>query len=391
MMARILVVDDDLASCRLVAKYLQRAGHRVELRHDGQAGLDRALERPPDLILLDMMMPGLDGLAVCNALRAADATRDLPVIFLSARGDLSDRVAGLDQGATDYLVKPLAPDDLLARVRAALRAKDLQDELRRANSQLQHLEQSRQEFVSMLAHDIRGMLGAVSAAIEMARLDIEDLTERDVTRLLEIADRNTAELTDLTSNLLDCYRLEEGRLRLRRQRVDLVDAANDIVERLGAQARRREIKVDVVGDPIEIVTGDPDLLRRVLLNLVSNALKFTPSGGHVTVDLDAHLTAPSGTTGHVICVRDDGPGIAVEDQPRLFERFSLLARNSSQRPVGSGLGLSFCRQVIELHGGEIWVESSPGHGSTFAFVLPPEADQAVQRVSVSATSGESAS
>ena len=161
-MATILVVDDDQASCRLVAKYLHRAGHHVVARHDGQTGLDLALAQPPDLILLDMMMPRLDGLAVCMALRAAEATRDLPVIFLSASGDVNDPVAGLDRGATDYLVKPFAPEDLLARVRAALRAKQLQDALREANGQLHQLEQSRQEFVSMLAHDIRGLLGAVS-------------------------------------------------------------------------------------------------------------------------------------------------------------------------------------------------------------------------------------
>jgi signal transduction histidine kinase len=389
-MAKILVVDDDLANCRLVAKYLQRAGHQVELRHDGQAGLARALAQPPDLILLDMMMPGLDGLAVCSALRAADTTRDLPVIFLSARGDLGDRVAGLDRGATDYLVKPFVPDDLLARVRAALRTKALQDELLRANSQLQRLEQSRQEFVSMLAHDIRGMLGAVSAAIEMARLDTEDLTERDVNRLLEIADRNTADLTELTSTLLDCYRLEEGRLRPRLQRVDLVDVANDIVERLGAQARRGEIQVTVVGDPGDAISGDPDLLRRVLLNLISNAIKFTQPGGHVTVDLDARLVAPSGRADRVVSVRDDGPGIAVEDQPGLFERFSLLARHGGQHGVGSGLGLSFCRQVIELHGGEIWVESGLGQGSTFAFMLPADNHLVPRRTAVGTLSADSA-
>ena len=371
-MAKILVVDDDLGSCRLVAKYLQRAGHTVLTRNDGQAALDVALVDPPDLILLDVMMPGLDGLGVCAALRAADMTRDLPVIFLSAHGDLSDRVAGLDQGATDYLVKPFVPDDLLARVRAALRTKELQDELRRANRHLRRLEQSRQEFVSMLAHDIRGLLGAVSAAIEMARLDLEGLPERDLTRFLEIAERNTAELIELTTNLLDCYRLEEGRLHLRRERVDLVAAAYDIVDRLEAQAEHRDIDLKVIGDPVEAVVGDPELLRRVLLNLVSNALKFTPEGGRVTVDLEAPLSPPSGRSGLVVAVRDTGPGIPPEQQARLFERFSPLARSSGRRPVGSGLGLSFCRQVIELHGGELWVESSDDRGSAFAFVLPRE-------------------
>ena len=216
-MARALIVDDDPTSARLVRKYLQRAGHDVVIRSDGCSGLERALSDPPDLVILDVMMPGLDGLEVCRALRSVDATRDLPVIFLSARSDLGDRVAGLDQGAVDYLVKPFEPEELLARVRAALRTKQLQDELRRANAELRSVDQNRQELVSMLAHDIRGLLGAVSSAVEMARADLEDLPSRDAHRFLGIAERNTTELVDLATNLLDSYRLDEGRLRPRRR------------------------------------------------------------------------------------------------------------------------------------------------------------------------------
>jgi signal transduction histidine kinase len=232
------------------------------------------------------------------------------------------------------------------------------------------MQQSRHEFVSMLAHDIRGLLGAVAAAVEMARVDLEDLPERDATRFLAIADRNTTELVELTTNLLDTYRLEEGRLRPRRERVDLWATASDVVDRLDAQAASRETALSVLGDPVEAVVGDPDLLRRVLLNLVSNALKFTPSGGRVTVDFETELRPPSGRDGIVVAVHDTGPGIASKDQAQLFVRFSPLARPGGRRPVGSGLGLAFCRQVVELHGGEIWVDSVPGAGSTFAFMLP---------------------
>jgi signal transduction histidine kinase len=146
--------------------------------------------------------------------------------------------------------------------------------------------------------------------------------------------------------------------------------ALDVVDRLEPQAASCETTLTVHGDPFEAVMGDPDLLRRVLLNLVSNALKFTPSGGRVTVNLDTHLTSPSGRSGVVVAVRDTGPGISKDDQSQLFVRFTPLARANGRRSVGSGLGLSFCRQVVELHGGEIWVESVPGEGSTFAFVLP---------------------
>jgi signal transduction histidine kinase len=372
-MVKALIVDDDPVSARVVRKYLERAGHEVVVRTDGRAGLEAALADPPDLIILDVMMPEMDGLAVCSALRASDVTSEVPVIFVSARGDLRDRVIGLDQGAVDYLVKPVMPDDLMARVRAALRTKMLQDELRRTLSELRQVDQNRQELVSMLAHDIRGLLTAVSSAVEMARLDLDGQPPRDAHRFLGIADRNTSELVELTTNLLDTYRIEEGRLRPRVQIVDLEALVEDVVERLTGQARVRDACLLVAGEPPERVLADRDLLERVLVNLVTNALKFSPVGTTITIELGADLVPPGGSPGIVVAVRDEGPGIPADAQARLFERFTPLALPGGKRPVGSGLGLSFCHKVIGLMGGEIWVESTPGYGSTFAFVLPAAA------------------
>ncbi|MCC6176849.1 MAG: hybrid sensor histidine kinase/response regulator [Chloroflexi bacterium] len=373
-MTTILVIDDDAAGGKLVSRYLQRAGYTVVVRTDGRSGLERALAAPPDLILLDVMMPGMDGYAVCRHLRADPTTRETPVIFLSARGELADRVAGLDEGAVDYLVKPFVPDDLLARARAALRTKALQDELRQANATLMRVERSRQEFVSMLTHDIRGMLGAVGAAIEMCQSDIDPDALPDAARFLEIAERNTQELTELATNLLDCYRLDEGRLRPRFEHVEMGEVASEVIEQLSAQAERRHILLTLDGRLAGTVIGDPDLLRRVLQNLVTNALKFVPPGGSVQVVVGASVTAPGEiegpSEGLVVAVVDDGPGVASADQAKLFERFSQVAQRGSHRTVGSGLGLSFARQVVEMHGGAIWVESTPGQGSTFAFILP---------------------
>lgn len=376
-MARILVVDDDRASGRLVEKYLQRAGYETVVRHDGRAGVEEALSSPPDLVLADVMMPSLDGLGLTRELRASAATRELPVILLSARGDLEDRVNGLDQGATDYLVKPVDRDDLLARVRAALRHKELQDELRQANADLHRLEQSRHELVSMLAHDIRGLLSAVSSAVQMVRLDLDNQPNLAAHRFLDIAERNTDELVDLTTNLLDCYRLDEGRLRPRREEVDLGEVAADVVDRLAGQAAYREITIEVVGDPIERLAADTDLLSRVLLNLLSNAIKFSPRGSTVTLDLASNLTSPNQYRGMAVAVHDEGPGIPAEDAAHLFERFTPLAL-PGRRPVGSGLGLDFCRRVVALMGGEIWLDRHRRQGSTFAFVLPRYSEAGTQ-------------
>lgn len=369
-MARALVIDDDVSNSRIVTKYLQREGHEVSSQTDSARGLHAAQANPPDVIVLDVMMPGMDGFAVCRELRAVEATRDLPVIFLSARGDLRDRVHGLDEGAVDYLVKPVLPEELLARVRAALRTKALQDRLKATNAELRTVDQHRQELVSMLAHDIRGMISAVSSAVEMARLDLEDLPARDAHRFLGIAERNAIELTELTTNLLDTYRLSEGRLRPRRQSVSITAIADEIVDRLAALTAQREIRLEVVGEPIEHVAADVDLLSRVLLNLVTNAVKFTPAGSRVTIDLEADIPPPAGHDGVVVAVHDEGPGVAPAQREHLFERFTPLALPGGNRPVGSGLGLAFCKQALELMGGAIWLHDVPGSGSTFAFVVP---------------------
>ncbi|MCC7369840.1 MAG: response regulator [Chloroflexi bacterium] len=369
-MARALVIDDDVANGRIVTKYLQREGHQVTTQTESRRGLDAAIANPPDLVILDVMMPDLDGFSVCRELRAAEPTRDVPVIFLSARADLQDRIHGLDEGAVDYLVKPVMPEELLARVRAALRTKALQDQLRAANAELQTADRHRQDLVSMLAHDIRGMISAVSSAVEMARLDLEDLPSRDAHRFLGIAERNAAELIELTTNLLDSYRLSEGRLRPRAQAVSLAAVADEIVDRLAAQAVQRDVRLEVVGEPVEHVQADVDLLGRVLLNLVTNAVKFTPPGSRVQIDLEANLAPPAGQDGIVVSVQDEGPGVAPEHRAQLFERFTPLALPGGRRPVGSGLGLAFCRQALELMGGAIWLADTPGPGSTFAFVVP---------------------
>lgn len=255
-------------------------------------------------------------------------------------------------------------------MRAALRTKLLQDELRRADADLRTADQNRQELVSMLAHDIRGMLGAIASAVEMAHADLESLPRRDAQRFLGIAERNTTELVDLSTNLLDNYRLDEGRLRPRLAPVDLAAVAEDVVDRLAGLAHHREVRLVMTGDPVEAALGDLDLLSRALLNLVSNAVKFSPPGGTITIDLESGMSSPGGVDGVVVSVRDEGPGISVDDRAHLFERFTPLALPGGRRPVGSGLGLAFCRKVINLMGGEIWVESELGKGSTFSFVLP---------------------
>jgi two-component system, sensor histidine kinase and response regulator len=369
-MARALVVDDDVANVRIVSKYLERAGHTVTARTDSRTGLAHALSNPPDFVLLDVMMPEMDGFEVCRTLHANEPTRDLPVIFLSARGDLRDRVAGLDEGAVDYLVKPVLPEDLLARVRAALRTKALQDQLRAANDELRMVDRNRQELVSMLAHDIRGLIAAISSAVEMARVDLDDLTPRHAHRFLGIAERNAAELAQLTTNLLDTYRLDEGRLRPHLRPVRLNAVAEDVIDRLAAQAAQRGVHLDVIGEPADAVLADEDLLGRILLNLVANAVKFSPAGGRVVIRLDAPRAAPVEHRGLTVAVQDEGPGIAADQREHLFERFTPLALPGGRRPVGSGLGLAFCQRALELMDGVIWLEDDGQPGSTFVFALP---------------------
>lgn len=360
--SRILVVDDTEANRILLQEILELEGHRVLLAVDGAEALRAVTDGAPDLVLLDVNMPGMDGLEVCRRLRADARTASLPVILVTALAERSHRLEGIAAGANDYLTKPIDRPDLLLRVRNALRLRRLHTELAEQYRKLQELEAMRDGLVHMLVHDLRNPLTGIAVYLELAQERVRQLGEPQLVADMEAMSVSVRRLTGMVSDVLDVSRLEANAMPLQVAEADLRGLAAEAVASLGAAGHATVVQANA-GPPI-MASVDAGLMRRVIANLVGNAVKFSPRGGEVRVEVT------QAATGVEIRVSDQGRGISPEFHQRIFEKFGQVNGGNTPAVRSSGLGLTFCKLAVEAHGGAIGVESEVGVGSTFRVRLP---------------------
>jgi two-component system sensor histidine kinase/response regulator len=366
-LGRVLVVDDEPANVELLVRRLEALGCDTIRATNGEEALAIAERELPDLILLDIMMPGIDGYDTCRRLKVNDRTAPIPVIFATARDRKEDLAMGFEVGGVDYVTKPIDPLEVASRVRSAIYTKRLQDELRSANAELRKLEGSRQELVGMLGHDIRNLANSLVAFLQLVRLGQLDASRPEFGELLGLSESNVTELLRMVNALLDVYKMEEGRLEADQQVVKLEDLVHKSINQLAAEARARGVTlVSETGDHKAFV--DETLIVRVFTNLLANSVKHTPSGGSAFVEAEA----TDDPRWLLVRVRDTGPGIPTDEAANVFDRFYQTAGGRSRG--GSGLGLAFCKLAVELHGGTIRVANAGEPGAVIEFKLPlPEA------------------
>ena len=364
----ILVVDDDPRNRRLLEEYLIAAGYEVRLAPDGRTALALASERPPDLVLLDVMMPDLSGLEVCRQLKNDPRTRLCQVVLVTALDGTPQRVEGLDTGADDYIAKPVRREEFMAKVRSMLRARRLLAELEEAretlasrNAKLEELETLKETLTQTLVHDLKNPLAAVLGNLEL----LERKVDESVVHLVRRSKAAAWRMHQMILNLLDIGQFEEGKLVLHPESMDAGSLARKTCQEMEAGAAQRGIKLEIVADEASaVLKGDAAVLRRVLDNLVSNAIEHSPQGGIVRV---AVTLCDEGVE---IAVSDQGPGVPPEFREKIFEKFQRLESRQSMPGSNRGLGLTFCRLAVEAHGGTIWVDDAPEHGAMFRALLP---------------------
>jgi signal transduction histidine kinase len=401
--ARIILADDN-ADMRAYVRDLLAPIYAVEAVADGLEALEAARRDRPALILSDIMMPRLDGLGVLKALRADENLRAVPVILLSARAGEEARVSGLDAGADDYLVKPFSARELLARVSARLeltkirrereealrlahaeleaRTVELEDsnrKLREREEALREADRRKTEFLALLGHELRNPLSPLTTASELLARTLDGATHSRVA--LDMIKRQTAHLTRLVDDLLDVGRITQGRIQLQCKPVDLANVVAQAVETVEPQLRQKHHKFSLVaGFEALYVNGDFARLLQCVVNVLTNAVKYTDANGQIKVETRA--ADPSA----VIEISDTGAGIAPELLPRIFDLFVQSDRTLDRAQGGLGIGLSVVKRLIEMHGGIVTAHSAGlGRGSTFTIRLTriarPEAtrhaDQAV--------------
>jgi two-component system sensor histidine kinase/response regulator len=352
---RILVVDDQAANLRVVSVLLGRQGYEVVTAASGEEALVAAQAQPPDLFLLDMMMPGMDGFDLLAALREQPALRKAPAVFLTAAHDRDALLRAFDAGAVDYVTKPFMPEELLARVGAHIGLKLTRDRLERVASE-------RQELVNLVAHDLKNPLTSVLFASEM--LQQPDCRQERVPRYVQVIHDSASDAVGYIRNYLENQAQARG---------DGATGSSCLRDTVAWLAQRYELQLEARGmrllAPVPRESGqvaiDPMVLRQVSENLVTNAMKYAPSGGELELQV-----RPSAPGYWQLVVLDRGPGIAPAKQRELFKPFHRLTEEDPAGGLSSGLGLSLAKQIIGNAGGQLWYEDREGGGARFIIELP---------------------
>lgn len=356
----LLVVDDDPVNVELLCDLLGAMEYRVVGALSGPRALEMVRERSPDLVLLDVMMPGMSGLEVCRQLKADPETSGIPVVFVTALSDTEDKLKAIEAGGDDFLTKPFNRPILLARIRSLLRLKAASDALDQSYRKLQEMERLRDDMTRMIVHDLKSPLSAMLATLEMTvEGDLGPLSERQ-RRLLSDAHQRGADMLQLIDNLLDLARLEDSRLRLQLRDLEVQRLLSEVATEWSVRTEQKGVSLRVDPAPPISIRADEHLLRRVFSNLIGNAVRHAGRGVRI------HLFAAPDHDDVRFTVADDGVGIPSEFHDVIFHKYG------SAGPVEgpSGLGLTFCKLAVEAHGGRIWVQSGEEGGSAFHFVLP---------------------
>lgn len=373
----LLVVDDNEENRDVLARRLQRQGHWAVTASGGREALEALADQPFDLVLLDIMMPDMDGYEVLSRIKSDPKTQRLPVIMISALDETDSVVRCIEMGAADYLPKPFNPTLLRARVGASLREKRARDrelrytaELAESYRRLQELERLRDDLTNMIVHDLRTPLTSLLSGLQTVPL-VGDMNETQA-EMLEIAVDGGRTLLGMINDLLDVEKMEQESVPLDRTQLTAAGLIERATAQVGMLAHANGLRlVEQAAMDLPPFPGDEDKLRRTVVNLLGNAIKFTPEGGTVT----ASAEMADGVV--LFAVRDTGEGIPPEAFDRIFEKFGQVESRKAGRKMSTGLGLTFCKLAVEAHGGRIWVESRPGEGSAFFFTVPraPEAQQ----------------
>ncbi|MFZ0546692.1 MAG: hybrid sensor histidine kinase/response regulator [Candidatus Promineifilaceae bacterium] len=356
----ILIVDDEINARRTLEMLLLLEGYNLLFAEGGLHALAMLEEIEPDTILLDVMMPGMDGFEVCRRIKSSEHWQHIPIILTTALDSKADLTRGLKAGADDFVSKPVNGLELRARVRSMLRIK-------RRHDALQQTLQLRSDLANMIMHDIRNPLTSIAVYCDLLEREIHSVTGLEY---LETVRQETSQLSSFVTDMLLTAKMEQHRLVLDCSSVDLNELLRSIYQHHKPLAELRGIDLELMlPSETRQMSLDAELWKRVIDNLLSNAFKFSPGGSKVTLKaLYGNKTADDKQPDLRVEIADEGPGIPKDFQEIIFNRYDLAAKG--RRNVAQvGLGLAFCKLVVDAHDGRIWVENNEPHGAVFVVEL----------------------
>ncbi len=353
----ILVVDDGPTNLHVLEKILKSKKYETLLASNGIEALELAQDELPDLILLDIMMPGMNGFEACQRLKQDPVTKDIPVIFISAIHEISEKVRGFKIGGVDYITKPIQREEVVARVDVHLGLKHSQEDLTNANA-------AKDKLLAIIGHDLRGPLGSLMQALDMLIKFDDQLNKQKRLNMMEELHKGAKRTFNLLENTLCWARSQRGDIMYRPANMKAKTIVDDNIRLLSELAQEKAICLHSDVDETLTVYTDKNMLTIVLRNLISNALKFTPDSGEVKVTASAKKEFVE------IAVVDNGIGISAENQEKLFNLENHFTTFGTRNEKGSGLGLLLCKEFVEKNGGKIRLESLKRGGSAFKFTVP---------------------
>lgn len=361
----LLIVDDTPENIGVLFDCLADHNFKIFVAENGSDALEIAKEKLPDLILLDILMPGIDGFETCRQLKNIPQTQDIPVIFMTALSETSDKVKGFQLGAVDYVTKPFQQEEVLARINTHLTIRQLQNQLQVQNEQLIKLNQEKNEFLGIAAHDIKNPLTAIQSAAEVIELDYETMSKNDMVKQAKRISVTTRQLFTLIDNLLDINAIESGKFNISPSSIDIFPTLQSLVMRYSNRAKSKDIAVHFQSPEKQYhAFVDGNTIIQVLDNLISNAVKYSPYGKQV----DIRVTE---SEKFIRCeIQDEGPGLSDSEQQKLFHKFSKLSTKPTGGEHSTGLGLFIVKKLVEAMNGKVWCESELGKGTTFFVDFP---------------------
>jgi two-component system sensor histidine kinase/response regulator len=363
----VLIVDDNSNNVKIIAITLRELNYKLVIATSGQSAIEMVDKTRPDLVLLDIMMPGMDGYETCEIIKSKKENENLPIIFLTALNDKGNIIRGFEVGGVDYITKPFNKEELISRVKTHLELKFTQDELQKTSDYLYNLNSLKDKMFSVIGHDLRSPLGSVKMTLEYLSETVTETTGEELKITVDLLLKTTDEVFSLLENLLGWAKSQSGNIALNMEPIDLVDLVHRIYRLNKGSLKYKNINFNMEIEPGLVIFADLNTITSVFRNLLSNAIKFTPEGGVITIKSKqiANLVE--------IEFRDTGVGIPEENIPKLFDSNQHLTTYGTNRESGSGLGLNLCNDFALKNDGSLRVASVVGQGTSFFLTLPSKA------------------